>query len=79
MNTFQVGQGYSTRLIGDSSLMVYATVIGRSKSTVTVVMDGEVVRRKVYEFMGEENFASARHSKAPIFSASDMVKDHATI
>lgn len=69
MISFEIGETYSTRMIGDHNAIVRITVAARTAKTI-VTTEGK--RLRIYEYGGEERVNPyGRYSMAPVISAAD--------
>jgi prolipoprotein diacylglyceryltransferase len=69
-NTIQTGTTLTATSIGDSNCIWTATVIGRKGNFITAIINGEVVRKKVNVYNGEEFvYLLGKYSMAPTFRA----------
>jgi hypothetical protein len=72
---FEVGRTYATPSITDHECVFSFMILGRSQQTVTVKIDGKVVRRGVKEFNGSEYFRPfGNYSMAAVIDAKDLVE-----
>lgn len=74
MTTFNVGQTYSTRSIGDHDCIFTFTVLSRTAKTVTIYdpTNRKTVRRGLSFWQGVEQFSPfGSYSMAPIVGADD--------
>lgn len=70
MTTFQVGHTYSTRSICDYDTVFSFTILSRTAKTVTVNVNGKVVRRGISVWNGIEQFKPhGSYSMCAIISA----------
>jgi hypothetical protein len=69
-NTIQTGTILTAISIGDSNCIWTATVIERKGNFITAKINGEVVRKKVNVYNGEEFvYLLGKYSMAPTFRA----------
>jgi hypothetical protein len=69
-NTIQTGTILTATSIGDSNCIWTATVIERKGNFITAKINGEVVRKKVNVYNGEEFvYLLGKYSMAPTFRA----------
>jgi hypothetical protein len=69
-NTIQTGTILTATSIGDSNCIWTATVIERKGNFITAIINGEVVRKKVNVYNGEEFvYLLGKYSMAPTFRA----------
>ena len=69
-NTIQTGTTLTATSIGDSNCTWTATVIERKGNFITAKINGEVVRKKVNVYNGEEFvYLLGKYSMAPTFRA----------
>ena len=69
-NTIQTGTILTATSIGDSNCTWTATVIERKGNFITAKINGEVVRKKVNVYNGEEFvYLLGKYSMAPTFRA----------
>lgn len=73
MKTFNVGQTYSTRSIGDHNCIYSFTILARTAKQITTKVSGKQVRRGLRPNLdGHESFRPfGTHSFAPIIDAAD--------
>jgi hypothetical protein len=68
--TIQTGTTLTATSIGDSNCIWTATVIERKGNFITAIINGEVVRKKVNVYNGEEFvYLLGKYSMAPTFRA----------
>lgn len=68
MTTIQTGSILTATSIGDSNCIWTATVIERKGNFITAKINGEVVRKKVNVYNGEEFvYLLGKYSMAPTF------------
>ena len=69
-NTIQTGTILTATSIGDSNCIWTATVIERKGNFITAIINGEVVRKKVNVYNGEEFvYLLGKYSMSPTFRA----------
>jgi predicted nucleic acid-binding Zn finger protein len=69
-NTIQTGSILTATSIGDSNCIWTATVIERKGNFITAKINGEVVRKKVNVYNGEEFvYLLGKYSMCPTFRA----------
>lgn len=67
---FEVGQTYATRSICDYECIFSFTILSRTAKSVTVEVNGKMVRRGVYIYEGVEQFKPfGSYSMAAIIGA----------
>jgi hypothetical protein len=69
---FEVGKTYSDSFTGDSQLFAHFPIKARTAQTITTVVDGKTVKRRLYVYEGVEQFKPfGNYSMAMIVNAND--------
>jgi len=73
--TFQIGQAYSGRFIGDADAVFQVKILARTAKTVTVIGPNGMAQHRVSRDLegGEQIFPFGKYSMAPICRAKRLV------
>jgi hypothetical protein len=73
--TFQIGQAYSGRFIGDADAVFQVKILARTAKTVTVIGPNGMAQHRVSRDLegGEQIFPFGKYSMAPVCRAKRLV------
>jgi hypothetical protein len=73
--TFQIGQAYSGRFIGDADSVFQVKILARTAKTVTVIGPKGMAQHRVSRDLdgGEQIFPFGKYSMAPVCRAKRLV------
>jgi hypothetical protein len=73
--TFQIGQSYSGRFIGDADAVFQVKILARTAKTVTVIGPNGMAQHRVSRDLegGEQIFPFGKYSMAPVCRAKRLV------
>ena len=73
--TFQVGQAYSGRFIGDADAVFQVKVLARTAKTVTILGPKGLAQHRISRDLdsGEQIFPFGKYSMAPVCRAKRLV------
>lgn len=70
MGKFEVGKTYTTRSACDHNCIFSHEILNRTAKTVTIKGHGEIIRRKIHIYDGNETiYPYGTYSMAPILTA----------
>ena len=74
MTKFEIGQTYATRSICDHDTWFRFTILARTAKTVTIKVNGNIVRRGLTDYDGVEQFKPyGSYSMCAVIGADDVV------
>jgi len=73
--TFQIGQAYSGRFIGDADSVFQVKILARTAKTVTVIGPKGMAQHRISRDLdgGEQIFPFGKYSMAPVCRAERLV------
>jgi len=73
--TFQIGQSYSGRFIGDADAVFQVKILARTAKTVTVIGPKGMAQHRISRDLdgGEQIFPFGKYSMAPVCRAKRLV------
>ncbi len=77
MLKFEIGKKYFHKFISDSSCTAVYEVLSRTDKTLTVKLDGEIIRKRIGVFLGHEFiYPLGKYSMCPTLRAINEVKEN---
>lgn len=78
--TFEVGQSYATRSLGDWDCIYSFTILERTAKQVTTIVNGKIVKRGITTLDGVETFKPfGTYSMCAVIYAEDRARELAAL